>query len=78
MRVPQDVSVATFNDEYPVGLVDPPLTAVSVPSADMGGRAARVLVEMIGSGHAPDPSRIVLPEDLVVRESTAPPPPPRR
>jgi LacI family transcriptional regulator len=78
VRVPQDVSVATFNDEYPVALVDPPLTAVSVPSAAMGERAARVLVEMIGSGRAPDPSRIVLPEDLVVRESTAPPPPPRR
>lgn len=72
LRVPDDISVATFNDTYPVTEVIPPLTTVSLPAEKMAEHAVRLLLERIE--HPQTPSKaVVFQESLVVRESTAPP-----
>jgi len=70
LRVPDDISVATFNNTYPVAEVIPPLTTVSLPAGQMAEHAVRLLLERIERPETP-PETIVLQEGLVVRESTA-------
>ena len=70
LRVPHDISVATFNNTYPVAEVIPPLTTVSLPAEQMAENAVRLLLERIEHPQTP-PQTIVLEESLVVRESTA-------
>ncbi len=70
IRVPDDISVATFNNTYPVAEVIPPLTTVSLPAEKMTESAVRLLLERIERPQTP-PKTIVFQESLVVRESTA-------
>lgn len=74
-RVPQDVSVVGFNDIDAAAHVRPALTTVRQPFVDMGRRAAEILLSTL-DGIVPDgaPQRIVLPTELIVRDSTAPAP----
>jgi len=72
VRVPDDISVATFNDTYPVAEVIPPLTTAALPARQMAENAVRLLLERIERPQTP-PETIVLQETLVVRESTASP-----
>jgi DNA-binding LacI/PurR family transcriptional regulator len=72
LRVPDDISVATFNDTYPVTEVIPPLTTVSLPAQEMAEHAVRLLLERIERPQT-SPKNVVFQESLVVRESTAAP-----
>lgn len=75
LRVPEDLSIVTFNDGLPARAATPPLTTVALPAAQAGERAANLLLDRME--HEPDerpaPRAEVLPERLVVRGSTAPP-----
>ena len=68
VRVPADVAVTGFDDVYPSRVIDPPLTTVSQPFNDLGGRAAARLLARID-----DPTLAtvteVLPTQLVIRTS---------
>ena len=68
---PDDVSVVGFNDMPYLDLMTPPLTTVRVSHYDLGFEAARMLVEMLRRPAAS--RRLVLPTQLVVRQSTAAP-----
>jgi LacI family transcriptional regulator len=72
VRVPDDVSVVGFNDIDAAAHVRPALTTVRQPFADMGQRAAEILLGAL-DGTASDKAsqRIVLPTELIVRDSTA-------
>ncbi|HUB25808.1 MAG TPA: LacI family DNA-binding transcriptional regulator [Tepidisphaeraceae bacterium] len=72
IRVPQDISVATFNNTYPVAEVIPPLTTVSLPTDQMAETAVRLLLERIENADTAAQT-VMLDELLIVRESTAPP-----
>jgi LacI family transcriptional regulator len=52
----------------------PPLTSVRIPHHEMGLRAAELLLARLG-GDIAGPGLTVLPVELVVRSSTAPPAP---
>jgi LacI family transcriptional regulator len=69
-----NLSVVGFDDIFVAGLVTPALTTVRQPIAQLGAEAARLAVGAIGGSPASSgaPSRIVLPVELVVRDSTAP------
>ncbi|WP_251976310.1 LacI family DNA-binding transcriptional regulator [Salinicola avicenniae] len=68
-RVPQDVAVAGFDDERIARLVDPPLTTVHQPTAQLGELAVRLVVE--GQTEAPEATRLhTLPVSLVERASS--------
>jgi len=71
IRVPQDISVATFSNSYPVAEVIPPLTTVALPTEEMGRTAAEMVLEQIRTGGEAPPRRVVLSETLIVRQSTA-------
>jgi LacI family transcriptional regulator len=73
LRVPQDLAVAGF-DDLPVSLiVDPILTVAAQPAYEMGQQAAELLLKRI-LGEAPENSQeIILPTELIVRQSSGPP-----
>ncbi|MGX0974614.1 LacI family transcriptional regulator [Roseovarius sp. MBR-51] len=71
LRVPDDVSVTGFDDIELATVVDPALTTVHVPHREMGRAAARLLVEMVGGGAAPDP--VCLETSLCLRDTLAAP-----
>ncbi|MGW4488001.1 LacI family DNA-binding transcriptional regulator [Amycolatopsis sp. NPDC004368] len=68
--VPGDVSVTGFNDMPFVDRQRPSLTTVRIPHYEIGREAARLLLERIASPAAPA-KRVVLPVELVSRDSTA-------
>ena len=70
IAVPTDVSLVGHNDMPFVDIVQPPLTTIHIPVAEMGRQAAQVLLENIKSGTAHATTRILSPS-LVVRASTA-------
>ena len=71
-RVPTDVSVVGFDDIPLAAYFDPPLTTVRLPAFELGQAAGRALLDRIA-----DPAmtgRTLLPTELILRASTAPPP----
>ena len=72
LAVPQDLSVAGFDDSQAASLVWPPLTTVRQPMAEMARTAVEMLIGAAGDGGEP-PLHLVLPHELVVRHSTAAP-----
>jgi len=71
LRVPDDVSIAGFDDITIASDLCPPLTTVRVPMARMGELALRMVVEpREGSLRVEH-----LPTELVLRASTGPPRP---
>lgn len=72
LRVPDDLSVAGFDDIMMARLVYPPLTTVHQPLERMGRRAAEMLIAWI-EGTPPDPAQVVLPTELIIRGSCTPP-----
>ncbi len=72
LSVPKDFSLICFNDEPIVRLSIPSLTALNVSSREMGEAAAQLLLRQMSSQRRI--SHLRLPERLIIRESTAPPP----
>jgi LacI family transcriptional regulator len=74
LRVPQDISVVISDELSLAAHVAPPLTSVRMPLARMGEVAAGMLVRAVSGELVAD---VVLPDppELVIRASTAPPPP---
>jgi LacI family transcriptional regulator len=69
IRCPGDISVVGFNDMPFLDKMNPPLTTVRIPQYEIGGEAARLLLDTID-----DPERharsVLLPPSLVLRAST--------
>jgi LacI family repressor for deo operon, udp, cdd, tsx, nupC, and nupG len=72
LRVPDDVSVAGFDDIEFAAVADPPLTTVRQPRGALGRTGAAVLLDLMAGREAP--ARIRLGTELVVRGSTGAPP----
>jgi DNA-binding LacI/PurR family transcriptional regulator len=73
LRVPQDVSVVSFDDVPWMSMVEPPLTAVRQPVADMARSAAELALRRLRDGREDGPSSMVFGTELIVRGSVAPP-----
>jgi DNA-binding LacI/PurR family transcriptional regulator len=73
LRVPQDISVIGFDDIQGAAFSNPGLTTVRQPLADMGRLAAQTLLSRI-EGATDCPAEIPIEPELVLRQSTAPPP----
>ncbi|WP_370378223.1 LacI family DNA-binding transcriptional regulator [Catenulispora sp. GAS73] len=72
LRIPEDLSVIGF-DDLPVGAwVEPPLTTVHRPLAEMAAAAAELALSL-GRGEQPTQTGVEMATTLAVRESTAPP-----
>lgn len=69
--VPHDISVVGFDDSPLVAFLDPPLTTVRQPVAQMGGTAVAALADAIGGDPVASREYLFAPE-LVLRGSTGP------
>ena len=74
LRVPQDLSVVGFDDTEVARLLSPPLTTVRQPLGDMGRAALRTALRL-ADGERLESHHVELATELVVRGSTAAPPP---
>lgn len=72
-RVPDDISLIGFDDSQGAALMAPGLTTVRQP-AELVGRTAAMFVDKLVDGALAETCRTVLPVELVLRGSTAPPP----
>jgi LacI family transcriptional regulator, galactose operon repressor len=69
IAVPEDISVAGFDDVQMAAYVQPPLTTVRIPTYALGNAGAEIAFEILAGGN-PRPRRLPLP--IVERASTGP------
>lgn len=76
VRVPEDLSVLGFADLEMARYGNPPLTTVAQPFPELGAAAVRYLLDAarrLEGGEDHGTAEILLPNRLIVRESTGPP-----
>jgi LacI family transcriptional regulator len=73
LRVPDDVSVVTFDDLPEEWLAEPFLTCAAQPAYEIGHRGAMLLLDQISGHHEPTGRSVVLPFELIIRRSSGPP-----
>ncbi|MFY9647287.1 MAG: LacI family DNA-binding transcriptional regulator [Terriglobales bacterium] len=71
LRVPHDIAVVGAGNVRYSDVLAVPLTTVDQGTCQMGTRAAKLLLERIGRKHPMRPEKILIPPQLVERESTA-------
>lgn len=71
LRIPADLALVAFDDVAWFAHLDPPLTAVTQPTRELGRAAVHTLLERIEGREAPS---VLLPARLVVRRSCGEPP----
>jgi DNA-binding LacI/PurR family transcriptional regulator len=71
LSVPRDFSVVGIMADDTAELMTPPVTTIRLPSFTMGYRAAQLLIKKLTAENYRD-RQILLPPELIVRESTAP------
>lgn len=69
LRVPEDVSITGFDDQALATAVEPELTTVRLPAAEMGAVGMTALLNVLGGA---GPRSAVLPVELVPRGSSGP------
>lgn len=69
LRIPEDIALVGFTDEFHSTVVDPPLTSVTHPTFEMGKEAARLFFRQIENQET-DPEQIVLKTKLIIRKSS--------
>jgi len=74
VSIPEQLSVVGVDDVLAAALTTPKLTTVRQPLFEIGNRAAQILTDRI-EGREGISTSVILP-NLIVRESTAPPPKP--
>jgi LacI family transcriptional regulator len=68
LRIPEDIAVVGFDDIPPAATSIPPLTTIRQPILKTGNVAAEMLIDKIEHPEI-QPSRIILPTELVMRSS---------
>ena len=66
--IPDDLSIAGFDDDFLSRYLNPPLTTMSLPAPSLGAEAARLLIDRL-SGRVKEQRQILLSPHLSVRES---------
>ena len=72
LRIPDDLSIVGFDDVEKAAIVEPALTTVRQPLAEMGRMAVSLLMRLL-ERHPVEAMRVELATKLVERGSTAPP-----
>ncbi len=69
LRIPADVALVGFTDEYHATVVEPPLTSVMHPTFEIGRWAAQLFLEQTQGSVSP--RQVILATQLVVRNSSS-------
>lgn len=72
ISIPDDVSLIGFDDVGPLHLFSPPITAIRQPVRSIGERAVALLLDNKQQERALPAKPLLLPVELIVRESVAP------
>ncbi len=72
LRVPADISLVGFDDLFIASYTEPPLTTIRQPKRQMGQRAMELLLQLLRGEDSQQ--TIWMQGELIVRNSTAPPP----
>jgi DNA-binding LacI/PurR family transcriptional regulator len=70
LRVPEDVALVSFDDIPAAARHRPALTTIRQPIHQMGAIAAQTLIDQLENDDTATPRRIILPTELVLRETT--------
>ncbi|MGC3995572.1 MAG: LacI family DNA-binding transcriptional regulator [Propionicimonas sp.] len=73
LRVPEDISVVGFDDIALSGFSSPPLTTVKQDFRRIGQELVSLALDQLGTRGPRHHGRTVIPTELVVRSTTAPP-----
>jgi LacI family transcriptional regulator len=73
LRVPEDVSVVGFDNITLSAFSSPPLTTMATPILEVGQCICEMLLDRINGQLPPEPQRVTVCSELVVRGSTASP-----
>ena len=73
LRVPIDLSVVGYDDIAQAAFAIPALTTIAYPKHRMGRAAAQLLLSLLAGEETLPPATIVLPVQLMVRDSAVPP-----
>jgi LacI family transcriptional regulator len=71
-RIPEDIALVGFTDEFHATVVDPTLTSITHPTFEIGQAAARLFFNQIENPRS-EPRQAVLNTKLVVRKSSVRP-----
>lgn len=74
LRVPEDLSIVTFDDLPAAFAAEPFLTVAEQPAYEMGQRATALLLDRLSNKGPAAPQEIILPIRLIVRKSSGPVP----
>lgn len=69
LRIPEDVALVGFTDDFHSTVVDPALTSITHPTFEIGQEAARLFFRSVENPEA-EPEQVILNTKLVVRNSS--------
>jgi len=70
LHVPDDVAMVGFDDLPPALVTFPFLTVAAQPAYEMGKKAIEILLKKLGGGASDQYQEIVLPAEIVIRQSS--------
>ncbi|WP_223649581.1 LacI family DNA-binding transcriptional regulator [Hymenobacter psoromatis] len=70
LRVPEDLAIVGFGDEFLAGLIEPGLTTVDLHPYRIGQQAARLFLEQIQLQERFEPRTCVVKSELIIRQSS--------
>ncbi|KAA3658509.1 MAG: LacI family transcriptional regulator [Chloroflexi bacterium] len=74
LRIPEDVSIVSF-DDFPVIIYPAPFLTVAVqPAYEMGYKATQLLLARLKDEGLDSFQKLILPTEIFIRQSSAPPP----
>jgi LacI family transcriptional regulator len=68
IRVPEDIAIVSIDDVDLASYLTPPLTTVRLPKMELGQQVVKMLIEQARQDD-PVPISVVLPNELIIRES---------
>ncbi|MBC6992382.1 MULTISPECIES: LacI family DNA-binding transcriptional regulator [Hymenobacter] len=70
IRIPDEIAVVGFGDEFLAGMIEPGLTTVNLHPYRIGQQAARLFLEQVRMKEDFQPRTFVISGDLVIRQSS--------
>lgn len=68
LRIPEDIAIASYDDDHVAPILDPPLTTIRQDPRQMGIVAANILMDLLAN--KPVQQRNLIPVKLVLRQSS--------
>ncbi len=68
LRIPDDISIVGFDDDYLSRYLNPTLTTVTLPAAGLGSEAVKILINIIKNKNNTN-EKISLPTNFTIRKS---------